>query len=42
MGVDRPVTQTEKQAMRSAYEQTYGAIEETVEPARWWPRLFRR
>ena len=24
MGVVRPITQTEKQAMRSAYEQTYG------------------
>ena len=33
MGVVRPVTQTEKQAMRSAYEQTYGALEETVEPS---------
>lgn len=26
MGVVRPVTQTEKQAMRSAYEQTYGLL----------------
>ena len=33
MGVVRPITQTEKQAMRSAFEQTYGAIEETVEPS---------
>lgn len=33
MGVVRPVTQTERQAMRSAFEQAYGSIEETVEPS---------
>ena len=33
MGVVRPITQTEKQAMRSAYEQAYGSLDESVEPS---------
>ena len=33
MGVVRPITQTEKQAMRSAYEQACGALDESVEPS---------
>ena len=33
MGAVRPITQTEKQAMRSAYEQAYGSLDESVEPS---------
>ena len=33
LGVVRPVTQTEKQAMRAAFEAVHGSIEETYEPS---------
>eukprot|EP00435_Cladocopium_sp_Y103_P063561 s792_g25.t1 len=33
LGVTRPVTQTDRAAMRSAYIQTHGQIEETFEPS---------
>ena len=33
LGVSRPITQTEHQAMRASFEKTFGAIDEVVEPS---------
>ena len=33
LGVSRPITQTEHQAMRASFEKTFGGIDEVVEPS---------
>ena len=33
LGVSRPITQTEHQAMRASFEKTFGSIDEVVEPS---------
>ena len=33
LGVTRPVTQTDRMAMKVSYEKTYGTIEDSVEPS---------
>ena len=33
LGVSRPITQTEHQAMRISYEKTFGSLDEVVEPS---------
>ena len=33
LGITRPVTQTERQAMRASFEATYGKVEESFEPS---------
>ena len=33
LGVSRPITQTEHQAMRASFEKTFGSVDEVVEPS---------
>ena len=33
LGVSRPITQTEHQAVRASFEKTFGSIDEVVEPS---------